>query len=135
MGNRKTNSKSKAASPKYAFAGLDRVFHEKARLGILTSLISSPRDLNFNELKELCGLTDGNLNRHLNVLVEAQIIEVRKTGAGRNTNSNYRLTTNGRRAFMKYISQLEDVVRKAQTMEDSKRSKLHNDDGLSFAGD
>ena len=130
---RKTNPKSKTSSPKFAFEGLDRVFHEKARLGILTSLISSPRELNFNELKELCGLTDGNLNRHLKVLVEAKVVDVKKTGQGRNTNSDYRLTSTGRRAFLKYISQLEDVVRKAQAVEESKNSSLQNKDGFSFA--
>ncbi len=51
----------------YAYDGLDRIFHEKARLGIVTSLVSQGEGLGFSELKALCGLTDGNLSRHLQV--------------------------------------------------------------------
>ena len=54
------------------------VIHEKARLGILTSLMTHPDGLLFNDLKELCSLTDGNLNRHLKTLVEAGLVEVWK---------------------------------------------------------
>src|SRR5688500_1595201 len=63
---------------RFAYEGLDRVMHEKARLGILTSLVAHPAGLLFNDLKELCALTDGNLSRHLDVLVESRLVEVRK---------------------------------------------------------
>ena len=53
----------------YAY-GLDRVLHEKARLGIMTSLVGHPKGLAFGDLKKLCNLTDGNLSRHLQVLQE-----------------------------------------------------------------
>ena len=59
------------ATGRFAYEGLERVFHEKARLGIMTSLISQPRGVVFADLKELCHLTDGNLSRHLQVLHEA----------------------------------------------------------------
>ena len=49
----------------FAYEGLDRVIHERARLGILTSLASNPKGLVFGDLRRLCGLTDGNLSRHL----------------------------------------------------------------------
>ena len=78
---------------------LDRVFHEKARLGIMTAMVGSTDGLNFIDLKQLCDLTDGNLNRHLKVLVDTGILSVKKTGLGRNTNSLYKITTKGRRAF------------------------------------
>ena len=52
----------------FAYEGLDRVIHERARLSVLTSLITNPKGLTFNDLKQLCGLTDGNLSRHLQVL-------------------------------------------------------------------
>ena len=55
---------------RFAYDGLDRAIHEKARLGILTSLVAHPNGLLFSDLKELCSLTDGNLNRHLAVLEE-----------------------------------------------------------------
>ena len=49
----------------FSYDGLDRVIHEKARLGLLTSLMAHPKGLAFADLKQLCGLTDGNLSRHL----------------------------------------------------------------------
>src|SRR5262249_53557107 len=63
---------------RYAYAGLDRVLHEKARLSIMTSLAAHPRELAFGELKQLCALTDGNLNRHLDVLHKAGLVAVTK---------------------------------------------------------
>lgn len=114
---KKTNSQTSPSSPQtaqQALEVLDRVFHEKARLGILTSMVGRPDGLNFNDLKELCGLTDGNLNRHLKVLVDAKVMSVKKTGQGRNTNSSYKLTSSGRRAFQQYIDALEAIVRQAQ---------------------
>ena len=93
---------------------LDRIFHEKARLNILTSVITHPGGINFNDLKQHCQLTDGNLNRHLKVLLDAEILGVEKTGSGRSTNSIYSLTALGRRAFESYLSALESVVRTAQ---------------------
>src|SRR4029453_18836085 len=62
----------------FSYNGLDRVIHEKARLGLLTSLKAHPRGLAFADLKQLCGLTDGNLSRHLQVLQEAGLVEVTK---------------------------------------------------------
>ena len=63
----KTSRKDPAAG-RFAYEGLDRVIHEKARLGVLTSLMAHPKGLVFADLKRLCGLTDGNLSRHLQVL-------------------------------------------------------------------
>src|SRR5262249_53123917 len=64
-------AKTETEAP-FAYEGLDRVIHEKARLGILTSLMAHPKGLAFADLKQLCGLTDGNLSRHLQVLEEAK---------------------------------------------------------------
>src|SRR6059058_3272427 len=63
---------------RFAYEGLERVFHEKARLGIMTSLVTHPKGLIFADLKELCALTDGNLSRHLQVLHEAGFVEITK---------------------------------------------------------
>ena len=76
MTNRKSTGDD--ASGRFAYEGLERVFHEKARLGIMTSLVTHPKGLVFADLKELCALTDGNLSRHLQVLHEAGLIEVWK---------------------------------------------------------
>jgi len=63
---------------RFAYAGLDRVIHERARLSVLTSLVAHPKGLLFADLKQLCALTDGNLSRHLQVLQEAKLVEVLK---------------------------------------------------------
>ena len=97
----------------FAFEGLDRVMHEKARLGILTSLISHPNGLAFADLKQLCGLTDGNLSRHLQVLQDAGMVTVKKGYEGNRPHTSCRLTEQGRQRFGDYLSVLEDVVRNA----------------------
>lgn len=98
---------------RFAFSGLDRLFHERARLGIMTSLVSQTDGILFPDLKVLCDLTDGNLNRHLSVLEEAECIEVWKSGAGRKKQTLVRMTEVGRQKFLDYLDQLESVVRAA----------------------
>ena len=112
---------------------LDRVFHEKARLGILTTIIGLPDGMNFIDLKELWDLTDGNLNRHLKVLVDTGVLSVKKTGQGRNTNSLYRLTAKGRRAFERYLSALETILNAAKKSADNPAKPEKGNDGLSPA--
>ncbi len=102
-------------SARSALDDIDRVFHEKARLGIMTTIVGSQNGMNFNDLKQLCDLTDGNLNRHLKVLVESKVLTVRKTGQGRNTNSHYKLTAKGRKAFEKYLTALEAILQAAKS--------------------
>jgi DNA-binding MarR family transcriptional regulator len=109
-----TLSIAKAAQAQSALEELDRVFHEKARLGIMTAMAGSADGLNFNDLKTVCHLTDGNLNRHLKVLVDAKVLSVRKSGQGRSTNSHYRITASGRKTFQNYLTALEKVVSAAQ---------------------
>ena len=108
-------AKPSSTSTRSAMEDLDRIFHEKARLGILTTIIASSTPLNFNELKELCGLTDGNLNRHLKVLIDSKILAVEKSGRGRNTNSAYRLTAVGRKQFQRYLGALEAILNQARS--------------------
>jgi DNA-binding MarR family transcriptional regulator len=111
--------KSKARKPlagagRFSYEGLDRVLHEKARLGILASLAANEGGLLFNDLKQLCTLTDGNLSRHLGVLSDAGLVEIWKGKQGPRTHTMYQLTRNGRRRFAEYISVLESVVADAQ---------------------
>jgi DNA-binding MarR family transcriptional regulator len=113
MGSRDRKQSGSGASGRFAYEGLDRAIHEKARLGILTSLAAHRDGLPFNHLKELCALTDGNLNRHLAVLEEAGLIEMtRSTGKGR-PKTTVALTNSGRQRFGQYISVLEQVVKDA----------------------
>ncbi len=108
---------------RFAYDGLDRVIHEKARLGILTSLSAHPDGLLFNDLKELCGLTDGNLNRHLAVLIENQFVEGWKSSGGQaRSQSLYRLTELGRERFTDYVDVLEQVLRDAANVRELKRA-------------
>lgn len=106
-------SNADPANAPFSYDGLDRVIHEKARLGVLTSLITHPKGLAFADLKLLCGLTDGNLSRHLQVLQEANLVEIIK-GYERNRPHTFcRMTVDGHRRFLDYLSVLEQVVRDA----------------------
>ncbi len=104
-------------SGRYAYGGLERIMHERARLGILTSLASHPKGLPFNDLKELCALTDGNLSRHLQVLQEAGIVGIRKSTAKGRSHTRCRMTAPGRRKFLAYLAELEQVVKDAMGAE------------------
>ena len=97
----------------FAFGGLDRVMHEKARLGLLSSLIAHPKGLTFSDLKHLCGLSDGNLSRHLQVLQEANLVNIEKTFEGNRPQTTCCLTRAGRRRFLDYLALLEQLVRDA----------------------
>jgi DNA-binding MarR family transcriptional regulator len=100
-------------SGRYAYAGLDRVIHEKARLGILTSLIGRADGLLFNDLKSLCSLTDGNLSRHLTILQESGLIELWKGSKGKRPQTLVRITETGKARFREYLNVLESVIRDA----------------------
>ena len=102
-----------ADSAPFSYEGLDRVIHEKARLGMLTSLMAHPKGLAFADLKQLCGLTDGNLSRHLQVLQEAGLVEVTKTYERNRPHTSCRLTRAGRERFLDYLTVLEQLVRDA----------------------
>ena len=105
-------TKREAEAP-FSYEGLDRVMHEKARLGVLSSLVAHPRGLAFSDLKQLVGLTDGNLSRHLAVLQEAGLVEITKSHEGSRPLTTCALTRNGRRRFLDYLAVLEQVVRDA----------------------
>jgi DNA-binding MarR family transcriptional regulator len=124
MTNKKATPKADAESAlrtpgEYAFDGLDRIMHEKARLGIMTSLMNWPNGLIFSELKSLCSLTDGNLNRHLQTLEEAELIEIWKGQRGQYSQTLIRMTQSGREKFLAYLQELERVIQQAAAMHQS----------------
>jgi DNA-binding MarR family transcriptional regulator len=106
-------SKDKHSNGRFAYDGLDRIIHEKARLSVLTSLVAHPRGLLFGRLKDLCGLTDGNLSRHLQILQEAGFIEIAKTFEHNRPQTTCRITSSGRKRYVEYLRVLEQVVRDA----------------------
>jgi DNA-binding HxlR family transcriptional regulator len=89
---------------------LDRVIHERLRLGIVSALAANDR-LTFNDLKRLLQTTDGNLSVHARKLEEAQYISCDKSFAGRMPRTEYRLTAAGRRALEKYLAHMESIIK------------------------
>lgn len=106
---------SKSTAP-FAYEGLDRVIHERARLSVLTSLMTHPNGLSFVELKQLCALTDGNLARHLQVLEEDKMIHITKEEDRGRAQTTVRVTASGRKRYMEYLTTLEQVVRDAASV-------------------
>ena len=98
---------------RFAYEGLDRVIHERARLSVLTSLVTNPKGLAFGDLKQLCALTDGNLNRHLRVLENEAMVEILKKHDRNRPLTVCRITASGRARYVEYLSTLEQVVRDA----------------------
>jgi DNA-binding HxlR family transcriptional regulator len=89
---------------------LDRLIHERIRLGIVSALAVN-RSLTFNELKALLKTTDGNLSVHARRLEEADYIACTKSFAGRLPKTEYRLTAAGRRALERYLNHMEALIR------------------------
>lgn len=107
---------------KYAYNGLDRVLHEKARLGILTSLFTHQEGLTFNDIKSLCSLTDGNLSRHLQVLErEGLVTIVKENGVGRPL-TVCSLTPEGRDRYLDYLEELQAVLQAVAQQDQQERS-------------
>jgi len=104
------SDKQDRQSGRYAYDGLQRVIHERSRLGILSSLASHPDGLLFNDLKALCNLTDGNLSRQLQLLQESGFVQVWKGFKNNRPQTQCRLTDGGRERFLEYIAVLESVV-------------------------
>jgi DNA-binding HxlR family transcriptional regulator len=93
-----------------ASSSLDRIIHERLRLGIVSALAVN-QVLSFNELKQLMQATDGNLSVHARKLEEAGYISCEKTFSGRLPHTEYRLTTSGRRALERYLDHMEALIR------------------------
>jgi DNA-binding MarR family transcriptional regulator len=106
-------AKARPSEGRFAYEGLDRVIHERARLSVLTSLVTNPKGLAFGDLKQLCALTDGNLNRHLRVLEKGKMVEIIKKHDRKRPLTVCRITPSGRARYVEYLSTLEQVVRDA----------------------
>jgi DNA-binding transcriptional ArsR family regulator len=110
-------------SGRFSYGGLERVIHEKARLSIMASLATHRDGLLFTDLKELCALTDGNLSRHLQLLTDAKLVEVWKGYKNNRPQTLCRLTSEGRKRFLEYVTELENVVADAMLVTSSARRR------------
>lgn len=110
----KSKPNQRSSDPKeagrFAYEGLERLLHERSRLSILSSLAAHPQGLVFNDLKMLCALTDGNLSRQIQILQEAEFVEVWKGVHKNRPQTLCRLSESGRKRFLEYIAELERVV-------------------------
>lgn len=98
---------------RFAYEGLDRVIHERARLGVLTALVTNRKGLTWNELKSMCSLTDGNLSRHLRILEEDGLVLQEKGEARNRPQTLVKVTAEGRKRYVSYLKTLEQVVKDA----------------------
>jgi DNA-binding HxlR family transcriptional regulator len=107
-------SKSRASdhesAPTLELPELDRLIHERIRLGIVSALATN-QSLSFNDLKRILKTTDGNLSVHARKLEEAEYISCDKFFEGRVPRTEYRLTAAGRRALARYLDQMEQWIR------------------------
>jgi DNA-binding HxlR family transcriptional regulator len=99
-----------AKAPPGSTPDLDRLIHERVRLGILSALAVN-RALTFNELKSLLNATDGNLSVHARKLEEAEYIHCTKSFDGRVPRTEYKLSASGRKALERYLDDMERIIR------------------------
>lgn len=92
---------------------LNKIFDSRVRLGIMSALMVNA-SVNFNELKEILNITDGNLASHLKALEENKIIKVQKGFIGRKTNTTYSITKNGEKLFRTHLDALEQMIKLAK---------------------
>jgi DNA-binding transcriptional ArsR family regulator len=95
------------------YRALNKLFHEPNRLAIVSVLSSVNDGITFNDLKQECSLTDGNLSRHLRSLQHGRIIRIKKTFVKSKPQTTIFLTDGGRDSFVNYLEALEEVLLKA----------------------
>ena len=110
---RKSETAPVPVKPARSATQLDRLIHERLRLGILSAL-AAEKSLTFSELKSLLGSTDGNLSVHARKLEDANYITCEKGFEGRVPRSEYRITPAGRKALEKYLDHMESLIRVAR---------------------
>jgi DNA-binding transcriptional ArsR family regulator len=110
--------------PENPYNALEKIFHEPNRLAIMSALCRSTDGMTFNELKEECELTDGNLSRHLKALEEAKAVKIKKAFVKAKPQTTVLLSENGRENFIQYLKALEEVLQAAAqaTATDRKKS-------------
>lgn len=102
-----------STKPDNPYLNLKKIFHEPSRLAIISALCRSIDPLAFNQLKEECELTDGNLSSHLKMLEEAGVVQTKKSSANSKPRTEVFLTEVGRESFIDYLQALEEVLKNA----------------------
>jgi len=108
-------AKTPRSQPEHEAPGLDldRIIHERLRLGILSALAVN-NSLSFNELKQILKTTDGNLSVHARKLEDADYVSCEKSFEGRVPRTEYKITSTGRRALERYLDSMEQVIAAAR---------------------
>jgi len=106
------------------YDSIDQVFHQPTRLAIVSELCSAQSELPFNTLREKLALTDGNLSRHLQALHDKGIIGIRKTFVDAKPRTTISLTSRGRDDFLRYLDNLESVLKKAWRATRTQRERV-----------
>jgi DNA-binding HxlR family transcriptional regulator len=91
-------------------AHLNKIFDSRIRLGIMSALVVNA-EVNFNDLKQLLDITDGNLASHLKTLEESGFVKVQKGFVGRKTNTTYSITKAGEKAFKEHLEAMEQLIK------------------------
>jgi DNA-binding HxlR family transcriptional regulator len=107
------SGRSATKKPESPAMDLDRVIHERLRLGILSALVVN-QSLSFNELKQILKTTDGNLSVHARKLEDAEYVSCEKSFEGRVPRTEYKITSTGRRALERYLDSMEQVIAAAR---------------------
>ena len=115
----------------FAYEGLDRLFHERGRLAVCTCLVANAGATRFTALQEACGLTDGNLNRHLHALAETGIVALERAREKNRSVTTVRITADGKARFLAYVDELEAIVRAVNATE---RTREAQTGGLRLVG-
>ncbi|GAC1397527.1 MAG: transcriptional regulator [Vulcanimicrobiaceae bacterium] len=106
----------------FACDALDKLFHERGRLAVCTCLIANAGSTRFTALQEACGLTDGNLNRHLHALAETGIVKLKRVRDGNRYVTTVCITADGKARFLAYVDELEAIVRAVNATEPARAS-------------
>ena len=103
------DTRLKASNSQKTVGDLDRVIHERIRLGVVSALAVNPA-LTFTDLKELLGVTDGNLSVHTRKLEDAGYVTQEKSFRGRMPLTEYKITASGRKALVRYLDHMEALI-------------------------
>ena len=90
---------------------IDKIFHDRIRLGVMSLLIASETEVSFSDMVQILEVTRGNLSVHLKVLESNQLIKSKKAFVENKPRTTYRITAKGKKAFEHYVNLLEEIVK------------------------